>query len=550
MTSKRTLTGVVALFVLAALAACGGGGGGGGGAASPPPNNVPRFAYTANFNDNTVSIYTVNAATGQLRHNGYIAAGTNPGSVAVDPSGKFAYVANNGSNNVSTYNINASTGALTSVGPAVAAGTDPVSITVDPTGKFVYVANSFNGAGGNSVSAYAIIATTGALTRIDADGALAGIQNFPAGSGPRAVTVDPAGKFAYVANGFDGVGGNSISVYAIDAATGALTPAAGSPFAMGAGAAPRSITFDPTGRVILIARNGDDFVMAQHINAATGAFSPGSAIGGAGDGPISVAIDPSGKFVYVANNVSSDVSAYTIDAANVGTVGAFTQIDCGGGAGCNGANFTAGTNPAAVSVDASGKFVYVANVNSDNVSTFAIDATTGALTPLPTVAGRNGNIAMAMTRGTAAVVYTPKFAYVANNGSASVSAYTINATTGALTAVAGSPFAAGTNPRSVSVDPSGKFAYVANGGSSNVSVYTINATTGALSSVGAAVAAGNGPVSVSVDPSGKFAYVANFNSTSVSAYRIDSVSGALASLGLAFVTGADPFYVTTTGTIQ
>ena len=45
------------------------------------------------------------------------------------------------------------------------------------------------------------------------------------------------------------------------------------------------------------------------------------------------------------------------------------------------------------------------------------------------------------------------FAYVANYGSNNVSAYTINATSGALTPVAGSPFAAGTNPYDAAVDP-------------------------------------------------------------------------------------------------
>jgi DNA-binding beta-propeller fold protein YncE len=74
-----------------------------------------------------------------------------------------------------------------------------------------------------------------------------------------------------------------------------------------------------------------------------------------------------------------------------------------------------------------------------------------------------------------------QFAYVANNGSNDVSGYTINATTGVLTAIAGSPFPAGTVPFSVAVDPTGKFAYVANG--NNVSGYTINATTGALTAI-------------------------------------------------------------------
>lgn len=96
-------------------------------------NIVPRFAYVANRGDNTVAIYTVNATTGQLRHNGYVASGMSPLSVTVDPSGKFAYVANSGSNDVSAYTINASTGALTSVGAAAVAGTNPYSVITTGT---------------------------------------------------------------------------------------------------------------------------------------------------------------------------------------------------------------------------------------------------------------------------------------------------------------------------------------------------------------------------------------------------------------------------------
>ena len=127
-------------------------------------HTTPRFAYVANSNDNTVSIYTVNATTGQLRHNGYVVAGASPISVTVDPSGKFAYVANSNDNTVSIYTVNASTGALTSIGAAVAAGISPRSVTVDPSGKFAYVANIAS----NDISAYTINAGTGALTSIGA----------------------------------------------------------------------------------------------------------------------------------------------------------------------------------------------------------------------------------------------------------------------------------------------------------------------------------------------------------------------------------------------
>src|SRR5713226_4323071 len=122
------------LLVIALLAA-GYPGRGGGGAGAQEAATTPRFAYVANSNDNTVSLYAVNATTGQLRHNGYVTAGTNPNSVTVDPSGKFAYVANDGSASVSAFTINAATGALTAVtGSPFAAGTNPFSVTVDPSG--------------------------------------------------------------------------------------------------------------------------------------------------------------------------------------------------------------------------------------------------------------------------------------------------------------------------------------------------------------------------------------------------------------------------------
>src|SRR6266852_5478023 len=84
----------------------------------------------------------------------------------------------------------------------------------------------------------------------------------------------------------------------------------------------------------------------------------------------------------------------------------------------------------------------------------------------------------------------PKFAYVANQcgnvsctGSGNVSGYTIDSTTGVLSPVPGSPFAAGSAPSSVAVDPAGKFAYVTNLNSNDVSAYTIDSTTGALSPI-------------------------------------------------------------------
>jgi len=224
------------------------------------------------------------------------------------------------------------------------------------------------------------------------------------------------------------------------------------------------------------------------------------------------------EFVYVTNGGSDNVSAYTIDA----TSGALTAVA--------GSPFGAGNGPNAVAVDASGMFAYVANQNypaaSGTVSAYTINATSGALTA---VAGSPFGDANGEPYGLA-VDPTGKFVYAPNVFSYSVSAYTINGTSGALTA-AGSPFGTGGNPEGVAVDPTGKFVYVPNSLSDSVSAYTMDATSGALTAVaGSPFGAGTTPqgvANVAFDPTGKFAYVTNANSNNVSAYTINATSGAL-----------------------
>ena len=75
-----------------------------------------------------------------------------------------------------------------------------------------------------------------------------------------------------------------------------------------------------------------------------------------------------------------------------------------------------------------------------------------------------------------------QFAYVANSGDNTISAYSIGSN-GALTPVPGSPFAGGDVPRSVTVDPTGQFAYVANSLRNTISGYSIDRKTGALTPV-------------------------------------------------------------------
>ena len=115
---------------------------------------VPRFAYVVNSKDATLSAYAVDAASGQLRNNGYVLTETKPSGITI-AGGAFVYVSNSGKNNVSAFRLDAVTGALTLVaGSPFAAGTAPAAISSDPGGKYVFVANK----GSANVSAFAISA--------------------------------------------------------------------------------------------------------------------------------------------------------------------------------------------------------------------------------------------------------------------------------------------------------------------------------------------------------------------------------------------------------
>src|SRR5580700_5867562 len=89
-------------------------------------------------------------------------------------------------------------------------------------GQVVYVVTSDATSSNSSISAYTINAGNGALIAVPG-------SPFPAGFLPLGLAVDPAGKFVYVTNNFDGI----VLAYTINASNGALTAVPGSPFPVG-----------------------------------------------------------------------------------------------------------------------------------------------------------------------------------------------------------------------------------------------------------------------------------------------------------------------------
>ncbi|MBI3657213.1 MAG: beta-propeller fold lactonase family protein [Acidobacteria bacterium] len=452
---------------------------------------LPRFAYVANSDDNTVGMFTIEVNSGQLRANGYMSGERNPVSAATD--GISLYVVNQASNNISGYSIDATSGALTSIaGSPFTAGSEPRSIAL--AGAFAYVVNQ----GSNNCSVYSIDAVSGVLRA-------AGTFSTN-GTGPVAVQADSTGTWLYVANQTSG----NVSAFAIEQITGGLTLVGTLPAAL----SPSSIALHPSGSYVYVANSGAGNVSGYGVDPVTGSLTL-IGVYGAGTGPAALVVDSAGNFLYVANRGSEDVSAYTIDV----TTGALTQLAS--------SPFSAGTSPRSITVDPSNQFVYVGHEGSKDIWAFTIDPNSGALVPTGAVRVRGPAYSIALTGAATPVVYTPTLAYAANSVSNDVTSYTIDPTTGALTPGI-APFSVGTLPRAVTVDPSGQFAYVVNETSNDVSGFTIDRATGELTSIlGSPFAAGIAPRSVTVEPSGRFTYVVNGNSSNISAYSIYLLTGAL-----------------------
>ncbi len=192
------------------------------------------------------------------------------------------------------------------------------------------------------------------------------------------------------------------------------------------------------------------------------------------------------------------------------------------------------------------RFAYVANQGSNNISAYSINSATGTMAAIAGSPFAAGNRPVAI-----AVDPTGHFAYVVNQMDATLSAFSIDHNSGALTEVSGSPFATGISPTSVAIDPRGSFVYVANGGAGSVSAYAITAASGSLTALtGSPYAAGNSPSAVAVDAVGGYVYVTNKADGTFSAFEIEAGAGVLAAPLGPFAAGRGPQAVVTDATGQ
>jgi 6-phosphogluconolactonase (cycloisomerase 2 family) len=196
--------------------------------------------------------------------------------------------------------------------------------------------------------------------------------------------------------------------------------------------------------------------------------------------PTAIIVDAKGRFVYVANGnagLNGEISGFKLDRSS----GKLTLIP--------GSPFKmkdAVYGPVwanYLAVEKSGNYLYTSNGGS--VSGFSIDRNTGALTELAnspfTANGPSGTAA-----GTEDIIADPgnNHVYTANSES-SISGWTINASNGELTELAGSPWTDPTlppnvlnSPASIAIDAQGGYLFGLDSGGEQISIWSVDASTG------------------------------------------------------------------------
>ncbi len=319
--------------------------------------------------------------------------------------------------------------------------------------SFVYAVN--DNAAGNQIFGFSVNEMNGALT------ALAG---FPVNTGFNGagstnlemITVDVTNKRLYALNR----GSNNISAYAVDAATGAISPL---PFSPITGIAnERTVKVHPSGSPLIVGGDAVASFIITPTSATPAAGSPYAA--GTNVSPGGASLSRDGNYYYTGGNLGNFFAGFTVNASN----GVLTALD--------GSPFDTGNaTPYPTATDATGRLFVV---NSRLASTRVYTTANG----IPTTASNNPN---ALTGITAEGEVHPNgnFFVLADRSNARIGVYQIVGSGAAttLTAVSGSPFASGgTLSLTLVFNRSGNFLYVANSTTRNITKFDFDTATGNL----------------------------------------------------------------------
>jgi 6-phosphogluconolactonase len=290
---------------------------------------------------------------------------------------------------------------------------------------------------------------------------------------------------------------------------------------------PSYLAVDPRGRFLYSVQGVGTQATAFQIDQKTGQLTVLNHQSTGGKNPVHLAIDATNRFLSVANYDSGSLAILPINRD--GSLGPVSDL----------ASFSGFLNPNRRQVsqphhcpfDPSGRYIVVPDKGQDKVFSFRLDTTSGKLVASKPVNARNN----AGPRH-AGFHPTKPYAYVLNEQDSSVTAYHFKPEQGGLEpfqilTTLPSGFTGNNTAAEISIAPSGRFLYSSNRGHDSIAIFSIDEATGGLTSVGWEPTQGKTPRFGGLDPTGTHYYAANEDTDTIVVFRVNQSTGRLAATG-------------------
>lgn len=351
---------------------------------SPLGDVLPTQVDLPPGNGKGIHYFQVDRQSGDLTPAGVFPMGTSPSCLAVNPTETRLYSANetdrwNGTDqgSISAFAINASDGSLTKLNTVPSGGAGPTYVSLHPSQRFLLVANYFGGSvsvlpvrtDGRLGEPVCVVEDQGEIGPTVATNAPQGSYAFSGHDRTHAhmIQSDPSGKHVlHVDLALD-----KIYVWDFDEDSGQLSPTQQGSVSLPPGDGPRHFHFHPNGRWFYSVQEEGSTVALFHYDSNDGKLTHKKSwstlpAGFAGSNFCSeILVSNDGKFVYAGNRLYDTIAIY-----EVGEEGELLY---------RGEVWTRGNYPRSFHFDPTGNFLYCCNQRADNLAVFRVNRQTGGL---------------------------------------------------------------------------------------------------------------------------------------------------------------------------
>ena len=318
---------------------------------------MTTLVYVSNVDSADISVLHMDAASGALVPARSVPVGGGSGPLAISPDRRFLYVARRSEPTaVLAFAIDGRSGELSPLGEA-GLPASMAYLAIDRSGRWLFSASY----GGHQL----------AVSPVAANGAPQAVQQvLPTEPNAHAVLADPSNRFVLATS----LGSDIVMQQRFDAASGRLSPNEPPAVRVRKGAGPRHLVFHPSERFVYLLNELDTSIDVFAFDTEQGLLAPLQTItslpAGMSGAPwgADIHVTPDGRFLYSSERRSSTLVAFRIDPAT-GRLSLLGHVPTE-------------TQPRGFRIDPRGRFLRAVGQMSHHLSSYTINADSGALKPL------------------------------------------------------------------------------------------------------------------------------------------------------------------------